>query len=62
MYTRNTQAVQISIYTYQNSYPLTLQYSRKLNKKNESIYFKVTVYVKPQRHEENEHAEMKKLY
>ena len=62
MYTRNTQAVQISIYTYQDSYTLTLQYSRKLNKKNESIYFKVTVYVKPQRHEENEHAEMKKLY
>ena len=62
MYTRNTQTVQISIYTYQNSYPLTLNYTRKLNKKNESIYFKVTVYVKLQRDEENEHAEIKKLY
>ena len=62
MYTRNTQTVQISIYTYQNSYPLTLNYTRKLNKKNETIYFKVTVYVKPQRDEENEHAEIKKLY
>ena len=62
MYTRKTQAVQISIYTYQNSYPLTLHYRRKHNKKNESIYLKVTVYVKPQRHEENEHAEMKNLY
>ena len=62
MYTRNTQTVQISIYTYQNSYPLTLNYTRKLNKKNETIYFKVTVYVKPQRDEENEDAEIKKLY
>ena len=58
MYTRNAQAVQISIYSYQNSYPLTLRHTRKHNKKNKSIYLKVTVYVKQQRHEENEHAEM----
>ena len=62
MYTRNTHNVQISIYTYQHFYRLTLHYTRKYNNKNESAYLKVTVYVKPQGHEENEHAKMKNLY
>ena len=62
MHTINTHAVQISIYTYQNIYPLTLRYTRKHNNKNESIYLKVIVYVKLQGHEKNEHAEMKNLY
>ena len=62
MYTRNTHNVQISIYTYQHFYRLTLHYTRKYNNKNESTYLKVTVYVKPQGHEENEHAKMKNLY
>ena len=61
MLTRITHAVQRSIFNYQNSYPLTLHYTSKHNCKNESIYSKVTVYVKPQRQEENEHAEMTEL-
>ena len=59
MYTRNTHNVQISIYTYQHFYRLTLRYTRKYNNKNESVYLKVTVYVKPQGREENEHAKTK---
>ena len=62
MFTRNTHVVQKSIYNYQNSYPLTLHYTKKHNSKNESIYLKVTVYVKPQGHEENEHARKKNVY
>ena len=38
MYTWNTHAVQISTYTYQNSYPLTLHHTKEHNKKNESIF------------------------
>ena len=59
MYTRNTHNVPISIYTYQYFYRLTLHYTRKCNSKNESAYLKVTVYVKPQGREENEHAKTK---
>ena len=62
MFTRITHAVQRSIFNYQNSYPLTLHYTSKHNSKNESIYSKVTVYVKPQGHEKNEHAKIKNLY
>ena len=62
MYTRNTHNVQISRYTYQHFYRLTLHYTRKYNNKNESVYLKVTVYVKPQGREENEHAKTKNYY
>ena len=57
MYTRNTHTAQISRYIYQNSFSLTLHYIRKQKWK----HLKVTMYVKPQDHEENEHTETKPI-